>query len=68
MRVLLRCVVVTAPQLADQDWVSGAGNILVKDGAVYEEDKWDSSISGINPRTAVGIRSDGTMVWLVNDL
>ena len=54
-------------KLADQDWVSGAGNILVKDGAVYEEDKWDSSISGINPRTAVGIRSDGTVVWLVND-
>ena len=54
-------------KLAAQDWVSGSGNILVKDGEIFDEAKWDNTITSVNPRTAVGIRSDGTVVYLVND-
>ena len=54
-------------QLALQDWVSGSGNIIAKDGQVFDEDRWDSSITATNPRTAIGIKSDGTVVYLVMD-
>ncbi|MFR3289455.1 MAG: phosphodiester glycosidase family protein [Lachnospiraceae bacterium] len=50
-------------QLALQDWVSGSGNIIAKDGQVFDEDRWDSSITATNPRTAIGIKSDGTVVF-----
>ena len=53
--------------LAQQDWVSGSGNIIAKDGRVFDEDGWDSSITATNPRTAIGIKSDGTVVYLVMD-
>lgn len=54
-------------KLAEQDWVSGSGNILVRDGKIFDEEKWDNTITSVNPRTAVGIKSDGTVVYLVND-
>ena len=54
-------------KLAQQDWVSGSGNIIAKDGKVFDEDGWDSSITATNPRTAIGIKSDGTVVYLVMD-
>ena len=54
-------------QLALQEWVSGSGNIIAKDGQVFDEDRWDSSITATNPRTAIGIKSDGTVVYLVMD-
>lgn len=54
-------------QLAAQDWVTGSGNILVKDGAIFEEERWNSTITGVNPRTAIGIKPDGTVIYLVND-
>ena len=54
-------------KLAQQDWVSGSGNIIAKDGKVFDEDGWDSSITSTNPRTAIGIKSDGTVVYLVMD-
>lgn len=53
--------------LAAQDWVSGSGNIIAKDGKVFDEGKWDSSITAVNPRTAIGIKPDGTVVYLVMD-
>lgn len=53
--------------LAEAEWVSGCGNILALDGRIYESQWWDSSITDANPRTAIGIREDGSVVYYVMD-
>lgn len=53
--------------LSGADWVTGCGNILALNGQVFERDKWNSSVSGTHPRTALGIKSDGTVVYHVLD-
>ena len=54
-------------RLASYDWVCGCGNILAKDGQIYKSDTWNSSVNGRHPRTAVGIKRDGTLVFQVLD-
>lgn len=54
-------------KLAGAKWVSGCGNILVSEGKTYHSEWWDASVSGVNPRTAVGVRADGTVVYEVMD-
>ena len=49
------------------DWVGGCGNILVKDGSIYDPDRWNSAITDRHPRTALGIMRDGTLVFQVLD-
>ena len=53
--------------LAACDWVSGCGNILVQDGQIYNPDIWTSTITDANPRTAIGIKSDGSVIYHVLD-
>lgn len=53
--------------LAEADWVTGCGDILALDGELHEEGNWNSEIERANPRTAVGIRSDGSVVYYVMD-
>ena len=54
-------------RLEDADWVCGCGNILVKDGGIYEPETWNEAVSGRHPRTLVGIKSDGTALYQVLD-
>lgn len=54
-------------RLEDADWVSGCGNILALDGEIYDQDRWNSEVTDSNPRTAIGIKSDGTVVYHVLD-
>lgn len=54
-------------RLEDTDWVSGCGNILALDGEIYDQDRWNSEVTDANPRTAIGIKSDGTVVYHVLD-
>lgn len=54
-------------RLSDAVWATGYGNTLVYDGALYYPDGWEQSIAGVNPRTAVGIRPDGTLLIRVVD-
>ncbi len=53
--------------LANCQWATGGGNVLIKDGAVTSSSGWDSSLAGRNPRTALGIRADGTVLYYVID-
>lgn len=53
--------------LAKSDWVSGCGNVLVQDGKIFNQQWWDSSISEVNPRTVIGIKADGTVIYEVMD-
>ncbi len=54
-------------RLEDAEWVSGCGNIIVQDGRVYDEDRWNSTITGTHPRTALGIKRDGSVAYHVLD-
>ncbi|MBR5381930.1 MAG: S-layer homology domain-containing protein, partial [Oscillospiraceae bacterium] len=46
-------------------WASGGGDILVDKGALTDSASWDKAITASNPRTAVGVREDGTVIWFV---
>ncbi|UOO38593.1 phosphodiester glycosidase family protein [Oscillospiraceae bacterium CM] len=57
----------TDPQLTNAKWATGGGDILVKDGAVTDQSAWDKAISAKNPRTAFGVKADGTVISYVID-
>lgn len=57
----------TDERLSEAKWVTGCGNILALNGQLNAPENWDSAILGLNPRTAVGIRDDGSMVFYTVD-
>ncbi len=44
-------------------WATGAGDILVQNGQMTSSAGWDSALAAKNPRSALGIRADGTVVY-----
>jgi hypothetical protein len=54
-------------KLTGARWVTGCGNILLSGGEIYSPDGWDSSIGGYHPRSCVGIKPDGTLIFRVVD-
>ncbi len=48
-------------------WATGGGDILIKDGKITDSSKWNKSLAGKNPRTALGIREDGTVIYYTVD-
>ena len=55
------------PVLAAAAQVTGCGDILVSNGNVTDSQTWDTAISGVNPRTVLGIKADGTLLLYVVD-
>lgn len=55
------------PNLADAKWATGGGDILIQDGAMTDQSGWDSAITAKNPRTAFGVKADGTVLSYVAD-
>lgn len=55
------------PVLSTARWATGAGDILVKDGAITDAAAWDKSIANKNPRTAFGVKADGAVISYVVD-
>lgn len=53
--------------LAGAKWVSGCGNLLVSDYELFHSEWWDKAVTGTHPRTAVGIKPDGSVVYYVMD-
>ncbi|MGM9522097.1 MAG: phosphodiester glycosidase family protein [Oscillospiraceae bacterium] len=53
--------------LVDAQWASGCGDILVSEGSITDTAAWDSDLFGAQPRTAVGIKSDGSIICYVVD-
>lgn len=49
------------PVLAEALWACGVGDIMVKDGELTDTASWTYNKDGRQPRTAVGIKSDGTL-------
>jgi len=58
-RVSLR-VSSTDTRTASAAWATGGGNILVSGGA--HTSGWDPGVAGVHPRTALGIRADGSVI------
>lgn len=56
----------TDPVLSAARWASGVGDILVRGGAVTSSASWTYA-SGRAPRTAVGVKEDGTLVLYAVD-
>lgn len=44
-------------------WATGAGDILVQNGQITSSSGWDSALAARNPRSALGIKADGTVVY-----
>ncbi len=57
----------TDPGLSEALWATGGGDVLVSEGAVTDSSQWDSDIAPRNPRTVVGIKADGTLLYYVLD-
>lgn len=55
------------PNLNSARWATGGGDILVKDGVMTDPETWDKAISPKNPRTALGVKADGTVATYVFD-
>lgn len=53
--------------LRSAQWASGCGDILVQDRDVTDSENWDSSLLTRAPRTAFGVKKDGTAVLYVAD-
>ena len=53
--------------LQDAKWASGCGDILVDNKKITDSDDWDFRSDGRNPRTALGVKSDGTVILYAVD-
>lgn len=55
------------PNLLTAQWASGAGDAILLDGLITDTDGWTYSKDGRQPRTALGVRRDGSSVLYVVD-
>jgi len=53
--------------LTGAQWATGAGDVLISDGAIADSSAWNKDILNTNPRTAIGVKSDGTVICYVVD-
>ena len=53
--------------LAGAQWATGCGDLIVDNGQVTDSSGWDHALLGINPRSALGIKADGTIVFYTCD-
>ena len=57
----------TDENLANAAWATGGGDVLISGGSLTDSSGWDKAIAGKNPRTAIGVKADGTIVTYVSD-
>jgi len=55
----------TDARISEARWATGGGDILVSGGRITSG--WDAAISGAHPRTALGIRPDGSVILYTVD-
>ena len=53
--------------LSQAQWACGVGDILIQDGAVTDSSDWTYRADGRQPRSAIGMRADGTLVLYAAD-
>lgn len=55
------------PDLSAAQWACGVGDIMVRDGAITDSSAWVYRSDGRQPRSALGIKPDGSMVFYAVD-
>lgn len=55
------------PHLESAVWATGCGDLLAEYGRLTDEETWDKAIETNHPRTAVGIKPDGSVIACVID-
>lgn len=55
------------PVLSQARWACGVGDVMVRYGAVTDSSTWVYRSDGRQPRSAMGIKPDGTMVFYAVD-
>lgn len=65
-RVTLQTVC-SDPTLVAAEQVTGCGDVLISGAIVTDSANWDKDISGVNPRTVLGVKADGTLLLYVID-
>lgn len=55
------------PVLSNAQWACGVGDIMVKDGEITDPSTWAYNNDGRQPRTAMGLKPDGTLVLYAVD-
>ena len=53
--------------LSRAQWAGGVGDIMIRDGAITDSSTWTYHGDGRQPRTALGLREDGTLVLYAVD-
>ena len=48
--------------LSNAQWAGGVGDIMVKNGSLTDSSKWNYMKDGRAPRTALGVKADGTLL------
>ena len=48
--------------LSGAQWAGGVGDIMVKNGSLTDSSKWNYMKDGRAPRTALGVKADGTLL------
>ena len=54
--------VCTDETLSQAQWAGGVGDILIKDGAITDSSSWTYKNDGRQPRSAIGMKEDGTLL------
>ena len=54
-------------ELEDVEWACGTGDVMVQNGELTDSSLWEYTKKGRDPRTALGMRRDGTVVMYVAD-
>ena len=57
----------TDPVLSDARWAGGTGDTLVANGTVTDKNSWLYPDTGRAPRSALGMRADGTLILYTVD-
>lgn len=52
----------TDENLSRAQWAGGVGDILIKDGAITDSSTWTYKNDGRQPRSAIGMKDDGTLL------
>ena len=53
--------------LASAQWAGGVGDIMIRDGAITDTSDWSFIKDGRAPRTALGVKEDGTLLLYAVD-
>lgn len=56
-----------SPALTQAQWAGGAGDVMLRDGQLTDSTQWTYARDGRAPRTALGVREDGSALIYVAD-